>query len=246
MYSSVFDQVFHYSSDPDLTLAVPFVPTEEDTIAAMLDLADVGPDDVLYDLGAGDGRILVAAAIERNTRGVGVELDPARIAEAFEYAGASCVEHLVDFIEEDIFTVNFNEATVVTLYLFQSVNMQLRPRLLSELRPGTRIVSNAFDMGDWKPDAQVRLGGGNIFKWIVPAQVAGVWRWLTPCGRLLRLELEQHYQVISGGAWFGGKEVEWVDAELHGTLLHLALRADPTAPIEEFTIRFDQLSPVEP
>src|SRR5690606_40164458 len=102
----------------------------------MLDLGNVGPKDVLYDLGSGDGRILVSAARDRNTRGIGVDIDPTRIAEAMEYAGFSGVEYLVDFLEEDLFDVDVSNATVVTLYLLQSINVQLRPRLLSQLRPG--------------------------------------------------------------------------------------------------------------
>ena len=242
MYRNVFDQIANYSSDPDLALHVPFVPTDDDVVEAMLNLADVGPDDVLYDLGSGDGRILVTAARDRNTRGVGIDLDPERIVEAVEFAEASCVEHLVDFIEDDIFTVDFSEATVVTMYLLQSVNVQLRPLLLSQLRPGTRIVSHAFDMGDWKPDEWVRLSGGHIFKWIVPAQISGVWEWPSPCGRLFRFDLQQQFQKISGNAWLGDKKIHWEDAELRGDCLQIMLRTDARAPVEEFTLQFDQLS----
>lgn len=160
--------------DDGAYLDVPFVPTDEQVVEAMLDLADVGPDDVLYDLGSGDGRILVSAAIDRNTRGVGIDIDPLRIAEAMEYAGRSHVEYLVDFIEDNIFTADISEATVVTLYLLRAINLRLRPRLLKELRPGTRIVSHAFDMGDWKPDEWLKLSGVGIMKWIVPVNVEGV------------------------------------------------------------------------
>src|SRR5690606_9512867 len=128
-------------------------------------LAGVGRRDVLYDLGCGDGRIVVAAARHFGTRGVGIEIDPARIADAMEYAGDVGVEYLVDFVEDNIFTADIAEATVVTLYLLDTVNLKLRPRLLHELRPGTRIVSHAFDMGDWLPDEHLELGGINLYKW---------------------------------------------------------------------------------
>lgn len=163
-----FYNLDNYSSHSEIVLDVPFVPTDEAVIEAMLDLADVGPNDVLYDLGSGDGRILIAAAMNRNTRGIGIELDPLRIADAMEEAGHAGVEYLVDFLEEDFFEADLSEATVVSLYLLQSVNLQLRPKLLSELRPGTRIVSHAFDMGDWKPDDWTKVGGISIYKWIVP------------------------------------------------------------------------------
>src|SRR5690606_2492800 len=143
----------------------------------MLELANVGPRDVLYDLGSGDGRIVIEAAKRYGTRGVGVDLDPTRVADAMEYAGNVGVEYLVDFLEADLFTVNIRNATVVTLYLLDSVNVQLRPRLLNELRPGTRIISQTFDMGDWQPDARIRRHGIRIHKWIVPAHIAGAWEW---------------------------------------------------------------------
>src|SRR5690554_6349545 len=126
----VDDDLHNYSTVPGMFLDVPFVPTDDEVIKAMLDLAEVGPRDRLYDLGCGDGRIVVKAALERNTRSVGIEIDPLRIADAMEYAGLSGVEYLVDFVEESIFTADFSKATVVTLYLLDSINLQLRPRLL--------------------------------------------------------------------------------------------------------------------
>ncbi len=182
-----------YSIEPHTFLDVPFVPTDEKVVEAMLDFANVGRNDVLYDLGCGDGRIVVAAALYRNTRGIGIDLDPSRVADAMEYAGDSGVEYLVDFIEEDLMTADFSEATVVTLYLLDVVNVELRPRLLKELRPGTRIVSHAFDMGDWKADEQLKFSGVRLFKWIVPAWVAGTWQWQDSDGKTYRVELKQKY-----------------------------------------------------
>jgi cyclopropane fatty-acyl-phospholipid synthase-like methyltransferase len=238
LFRDTFDDIDNYATDPDKYLAVPFVPTEEETVEAMLNLACVGSKDVLYDLGSGDGRILIAAAKNRDTRGVGVDIDPMRIADAMEYAGWAGVEHLVDFIEDDLFTTDVREATVVSLYLLQSINVQLRPSLLSQLRPGARIVSHAFDMGDWKADERLKVGDVNIFKWTVPAPVAGVWEWSRADGKSYRVELEQAYQVVTGRAWLDGEEAHFREAELCGGRLELELQADDAAPIDGFTLTF--------
>ncbi|NLY12078.1 MAG: class I SAM-dependent methyltransferase [Gammaproteobacteria bacterium] len=189
----------------------------------MLDLGEVTRDDVLYDLGCGDGRIVVAAALERNTRGVGIDVDPLRISEAIEYAAHTGVEYLATFIEGDLMEADFSDATVVTLYLLDLVNIQLRPRLLDELRPGTRIVSHAFDMGDWKPDQRQSCGSINIYKWIVPAKVAGTWEWRTTDGDTYRVELKQKYQQLSGKAWINGEEAVLKNALIKGDLIELVI-----------------------
>lgn len=220
-------------------LDVPFVPSDETVVQAMLDLAEVRSDDVLYDLGSGDGRIPITAARERNTCGIGIDIDPVRIGDAMEEAGYSGVEMLVDFIEGDIFEADIREATVVTLYLLQSVNIELRPRLLEQLKPGTRIVSHAFDMGDWKPDDWVKLGGINIYKWIVPANVAGVWSWQDEQGRTYRLNLNQKYQEIDGTAWIDGKKVAIENAQLTGTRLQLNMRDEDSDQLNNFTLTFE-------
>lgn len=213
-----------YSMDePDIILDVPYVPTDEKIVHAMLDLAEVTSQDTLYDLGCGDGRIVVAAALERNTRGVGIDMDPMRITEAIEYAGHTGVEYLVNFFEGDLLEADFSQATVVTLYLLDLVNVQLRPRLLDELRPGTRIVSHAFDMGDWKPDQRQSCGSINIYKWIVPAKVAGTWQWQTNSGETYRVELKQKYQQLSGKAWIDGEEAQLKNALIKGDLLELVI-----------------------
>src|SRR5690554_2005728 len=156
-----------------MNLDVPFVPTDEGIVEAMLQMGAVDADDVLYDLGSGDGRIVVAAARDHGARAVGVEIDAGRVALAEAYAAQMGVEHKVCFVEDDLFQADFAPATVVTMYLLHTVNLDLRPRLLNELRPGTRIVSHAFDMGDWKPDRKVTAKGSGIFLWVVPAKVAG-------------------------------------------------------------------------
>ena len=156
---------------------VPFVPTTDEAVQAMLKLADIKKTDVVYDLGCGDGRIVIAAARDFGTHAVGIDIDPKRIAEAKENAKKAGVEKLVRFEENDLFEADFHEATVVTLFLLPKVNLKLRPKLLKDLKPGTRIVSNSFDMGDWKPEKEVTVGDSEqansylsrrLFLWTVP------------------------------------------------------------------------------
>jgi SAM-dependent methyltransferase len=159
---------------------VPYVPTTEEAVQAMLKLADVKKTDVVYDLGCGDGRIVVAAAKDFGAHAVGIDINPVRIAEAKENAKKAGVENLVRFEENDLFEADFHAATVVTLFLLPSVNLKLRPKLLEQLKPGTRVVSNTFDMGDWKPEKESTVGDPNedayaylskkLFLWIIPAR----------------------------------------------------------------------------
>jgi predicted RNA methylase len=157
---------------------VPFVPTTEQAVEAMLKLANVKPTDVVYDLGCGDGRIVVAAAKTYGARAVGIDIDPQRIREARENAKNAGVEEKVKFIENDLFQADIHEASVVTLFLLSSVNLKLRPKLLADLKPGTRVVSNTFDMGDWKPEKEITVGDPDeqsylshrLFLWTVPAK----------------------------------------------------------------------------
>jgi SAM-dependent methyltransferase len=146
---------------------VPFVPTPPAVVDEMLRLADVGPGDLVYDLGCGDGRIVIAPA-RRGARGVGVDLDARLVAEGREAAARAGVADRVEFRAGDLFGVDLHDATVVTLYLFRRVNEALRPKLLAELRPGARIVSHQFDLGDWRPDRTVVLDGHTVYLWTVP------------------------------------------------------------------------------
>jgi SAM-dependent methyltransferase len=146
---------------------VPYVPTPHAVVEKMLEVAKVGPNDLVYDLGSGDGRIVIAAA-KRGARGVGIDIDDQRVWEAKNNARAAGVAGRVQFRQEDIFQTDFREATVVTMYLLTSVNMRLRPRLLAELKPGTRIVSHAFDLGDWKPLETHKVGSSTVYYWVVP------------------------------------------------------------------------------
>jgi SAM-dependent methyltransferase len=157
---------------------VPYVPTTEEAVRAMLKLADVKKADIVYDLGCGDGRIVIAAAKTYGARGVGIDIDPDRIQEAKENAKKAGVENLVRFEENDLFQANFREATVVTLFLLPSINLKLRPKLLQDLKPGTRVVSNTFDMGTWRPEKEQSLPGADddeigslshkFFLWKIP------------------------------------------------------------------------------
>jgi SAM-dependent methyltransferase len=149
-------------------LDVPYVSTKPEVVDAMLKIANVNKDDLIYDLGCGDGRIVIMAAKEYGAKGVGVDIDPLRIKEANENAIKEGVTDHVTFIEQDLFEVDFSKASVVTLYLLPYVNLKLRPLLLEKLKPGTRIVSNEFDMGDWKPEKQITVGESTIYFWTVP------------------------------------------------------------------------------
>ena len=147
---------------------VIFVPTPYEVVDAMLRLANVRKGDVLYDLGSGDGRIPVTAAKRFGIRAYGIDIDPQRIEEATDNARKNGVSSLVQFRQEDLFKTEFSDATVVTLYLLPDLNVKLRPRLLAELKPGTRVVSHQFDMGTWKPDKTVELNGRTIYLWTIP------------------------------------------------------------------------------
>ena len=148
---------------------VRYEPTPQPVVREMLRLAGVGPGDLVYDLGSGDGRIPITAAREFGAQGVGIDIDPQRIRESEANARDAGVTDRVRFRNEDLFEANFREATVVTLYLLPSLNERLKPKLWKDLKPGTRIVSHAFDMGDWEPEKTVMVSGGQIFLWRVPA-----------------------------------------------------------------------------
>ena len=167
------------NSKPKREPDVPYVPTTEAAVQAMLKLAGVKKSDVVYDLGCGDGRIVIAAAKTYGARGVGIDINPVRIGEAKENAKAAGVEKLVRFEENDLFQADIREATVVTLFLLPNINLKLRPKLLQDLKPGTRIVSNTFDMDDWKAEKEATVGDADtdadfeplsrrLFLWTVP------------------------------------------------------------------------------
>ena len=182
---------------PEDELDVPYVPTPMRVVDRMLDVGEVGPADYLIDLGSGDGRIPVAAA-RRGARALGVDIDPMRVDEAHAAARLAGVETRARFRRQDLFETPLREASVVTIYLLPDINLRLRPRLLTELRPGTRILSHNFDMGDWRPDAAEEIDASRIFLWIVPAVVGGSWSVRLADGTVLPLELEQRFQEVTG------------------------------------------------
>ncbi len=147
---------------------VIYVPTGFEVVTQMLKLAEVTSKDIVYDLGCGDGRFVVTAARQFGARGVGIDIDPERIKEAHELAKRTGADDKVRFIQGDLFETDISEATVVTLYLLTRLNLKLRPKLMKELKPGTRIVSHAFDMGDWKPEKTENVGGSSIYLWRIP------------------------------------------------------------------------------
>ncbi|CAN5190948.1 hypothetical protein BH23BAC2_BH23BAC2_06730 [soil metagenome] len=149
-------------------LDVIYVPTREPVLDAMLRMANVDALDIVYDLGCGDGRIVIAAAKQFGANGVGIDIDPQRIKEARENAAEANVSDKVKFIEGDLFKSDFSEATVVTLYLLTQLNERLKPMLMEQLKPGTRVVSHAFSMGDWEPDQTEEVDGTTVYLWTVP------------------------------------------------------------------------------
>ena len=150
---------------------VVYVPTPPEVVDKMLELAKVGKNDILYDLGSGDGRIPITAAKRFGTQGIGIDIDPERIKEANANAQKEDVTDKVKFLQQDLFKTDFSKATVVTLYLLPELNVKLRSQLFQQLKPGTRIVSHAFDMGDWKPEQTVNVNGKTVYYWTIPKQI---------------------------------------------------------------------------
>jgi precorrin-6B methylase 2 len=196
-------------------LDVPYVPTPESVVKRMLQLGKVGKDDFLMDLGSGDGRIAIAAARDFGARAFGVDIDPERIREANENAARAGVTDRVTFRQQNLFETPIKDANVITMYLLTNVNLKLRPRLLDELRPGTRLVSHAFSMGEWKPDVHERVENRDVYLWIVPAKVDGQWT-VKDGGQSFTVEIEQEFQELKGRATIGGRAVPLVNAKMNG------------------------------
>jgi len=209
---------------PDLD--VPYVTTPDHVVNAMLSLAGVTARDYLLDLGSGDGRIVITAATKFGARGMGVEIDPTLVALSNENAQKAGVADRARFIEQDLFTTDLGQASVITMYLLPDVNLKLRPELL-KLRPGTRIVSHDWDMGDWLADDKVvvdvpekKLGldkKSTLLLWRIPAVVEGSWS----SGKRLRLQLRQHYQMLEGAVTYRGQTYTNASGRVDGTRVHL-------------------------
>jgi hypothetical protein len=213
----------------------PYFPTPQSVVDRMLELARVGPDDFVIDLGSGDGRIVITAAKRFGARGLGIEIEPSLVNQANWYARRDGVGERVKFVEQDLFQTDLRPATVLTLYLFRELNIKLAPRILEQLRPGARVVSHDWDLGDWPPDHQETLPApdkavgvsreSKVFLWIVPARIQGAWRIETTLAgaQAATLALRQRYQHFDGMLASGTLE----DGRANGTSIAFTV-AGPT------------------
>jgi len=221
------------------TLEIPYVPTPQVVVDEMLRLAGVGPQDVVMDLGSGDGRIVITAAKKFGARAIGVELDFNLLIQSEESARQAGVQDRVKFLEQDLFKADLSQATVITFYLLPSVMRKLKPRLL-ELKPGTRLVAHDFDFEDWKPDQKTTIRK-NVFLWIVPAKAAGRWQTrlqIPPIERQLEIAFTQRYQVLTANAWLNGVQAQVWEARLDGDRLSFVV-VDGTDPDNEANLYFE-------
>jgi hypothetical protein len=218
-------------------LDTPYVPTPQAVVDRMLDMAQVKAGDMLIDLGSGDGRIMITAAQRHGARGFGVEIDPRLVQRSNEEARRKGLADRVKFLRQDLFNTDFHEANVLTLYLLPDVNIALRPKILAELNPGTRVVSHDYDMRDWHPDAEATVSAPDktvgmrkesmVYLWIVPARVEGKWTFELSSGgktRRTRLVLQQRFQFVSGSVELTGQgDVPVSYGRLRGDELRLVL-----------------------
>jgi hypothetical protein len=220
-------------------LDTPYVPTPQVVVDRMLDMAQLKSGETVIDLGSGDGRIMIEAARKYGARGFGVEIDPKLVKISNERALEAGVADRVKFLQQDLFKTDFREANVLTLYLLPDVNLALRPKILAELKPGSRVVSHDYGMGDWRPDAEETIAApdkkvgarkeSQVFLWTVPANVDGEWSFELSSGvksRRTRLVLKQKYQVVSGTVELTGQgDVRLSGGRLRGDELRLTLPA---------------------
>jgi hypothetical protein len=216
---------------------VPYVPTPWAVVEAMLKIAGVSRDDFLIDLGSGDGRIVIAAAKRHGTRGLGVDLDANLVNTARREAAGQGVSDKVEFHARNLFITDIGRATVLTMYLLPQINMQLRPRLFAELRPGTRIVSHDFDMGSWQPDRRLTVAvpdkpygppTSEIYLWVVPADASGKWQWRLPAGNAMHdyeVTFEQTFQALAGVPRVAGRGARLDNARMRGQEISFVLTA---------------------
>ena len=229
---------------------VPYIQSSANVVEAMLSIAQVGPKDLVVDLGSGDGRIVIAAAKAYGARGLGIEYDRQLIEESRANALREGVSDTVSFLHQDIFDADFSNATVVTMYLLPEINLQLRPRILLELLPGTRVVSHDFDMGDWQPERHLVIEvpdktvgprkESTVYLWIVPARIGGHWRGTLagpPGEEPILIEFQQTFQNIQATAWLRHAHLAG-SGRIHGHIVTLALRRDaPGAETLHFSLR---------
>lgn len=229
---------------------VPYIGTPQVVVDKMLDLAGVGVDDFVIDLGSGDGRIVITAALERGARGFGVELAPRLVEASNAAARVAGVADRAQFFVRDLFETDIRAATVLTMYLLPEVNLKLRPRLLAQLQPGSRVVSHDWDMGEWRPDATAVLQGvskpvmplrtSTVYLWIVPASVAGSWDLQlegAEAREAIGLEFTQRFQEISGIVARARGRTLLQSAHLRGAEIRFAVideKVRPSAPLHFF------------
>ena len=220
-------------------LDTPYVPTPQVVVDRMLDLAKLKAGETVIDLGSGDGRIMIEAATRYGARGFGVEIDPRLVKLSNDRAAKAGVADRVKFLQQDLFKTDFHDANVLTLYLLPDVNLALRPKILAELRPGARVVSHDYGMGDWRPDVQEtvpapdkKVGArkeSQVFMWTVPANVEGKWRLELSSAakaRAAQMVLRQKFQAVSGTlALTGQSDVRLEDGKLSGDELRVVLPA---------------------
>jgi predicted O-methyltransferase YrrM len=224
--------IFNLAPAVGLDLDVPYVETPPEIVKLMVDLAQVSPDDYVIDLGTGDGRIVIAA-VEKGATGLGIDLDPQRVRHARENAEKSGVSGKVTFIEQDIFKADISRASVVTMFLNSEVNLRMRPLLLQQLNPGTRVVSHNFDMGEWLPDhqEQILLNSHNnfyihdVYYWVVPANVQGRWLWDSD-GTQFSMSITQQFQKIIVDITADGRALQVERAILVGSEIIVSGRSN--------------------
>ena len=233
-----------YAAAQEWEFDVPYVPSKLKVVEEMLKMAGVNENDILYDLGCGDGRIVVTAAKEKGAHGVGIDIDPERIRESYENAKKAGVTDKVTFIEQDIFDADISEATVVSLYLLTEVNLRLRPKLLRELKPGTRVVSHNYAMGEWDyedyKEVMAEYDEHYVYLWFVPANVNGIWEWTEPDGngkRHYSLKLDQTFTAIEGTLTSRGSTSAITEPRIKGNRLQFSVEQNLND--KKVVLRFD-------
>jgi SAM-dependent methyltransferase len=228
-----------------LDVPTPYIPSTRGNTDEMLRLAGVTPNDVVYDLGSGDGRVVIAAARDYGARGVGIELDAKLVELSNANAREAGVAERTAFRAQDVFAANIGEATVVTMYLLSGLVARLEPKLMKELRPGTRIVAHDYGFPKWKPDREWRISK-HYMLYVVPARVAGAWRIETAMvrGREFTLDLKQQYQEVSGGVRTQGGFLPAFEARVTGDVLNFVLVEDDRSHRFEGRVRGDVIEGV--
>jgi SAM-dependent methyltransferase len=229
-----------YAQHEQTRLDVPYVPTPPTVVKRMLELAKVGKDDFVIDLGSGDGRIAIAAAKDFGARSLGVDIDPQRILEANENASKAGITDRVTFRRQNLFETEIKDANAITMYLLSSVNLQIRPRLLDELRPGTRLVSHAFGMAAWQPDVHEKVDNRDVYLWIVPAKAAGQWR-VKDGSRSFTMQFFQSFQELNGAALIDGRSVPLVNGKLNGESIAFTLEFDGKPQVFQGNVTGDKM-----